>query len=164
MKLRTALLVVMACLLTGCTGGTYAPETPASKPREAEVPALGPPVRAVQADLPGDQEYSEAMALLGQLIAENPTAGSIVVTGSQQSGGKTYDLTWEYNREGGRFIYRQVDPQGATTEYRYSKVTDDVLLDLGKRAAEEFVDFSHVHSYGCPYELLSNAKVVLSEP
>ncbi len=149
MRLRSALLVVMACLLTGCTGGTYAPETPSTKP--PEVAALGPPVRAVQADLPGDQEYSEAMALLGQLIAENPTAGSIVVTGSQRSGGKTYDLTWEYNREGGRFIYRQVGPQGATTEYRYSKVTDGVLADLGKRAAEEFVDFSRVHSYGCPY-------------
>lgn len=159
-------LAMMVCLLTGCGRGEQTPATPATVLQEREAATFGPSVTATQPDLPGDLEFKEAMVLLARLVAENPTARTITITASTVSNieKKPYKLTWKYDREANRFVYRQEDRESGLTEYQYSKVTDEVFTDLGKRAGEEFVDYSAVHGYGCPYKLVRNGKVVLSEP
>jgi len=172
-------LAIGLCLhvLCGCTGPSGKPIAPTGERRtglsatssaetRAETHHLGPPVAATQPDLAGDREHDEAIALMGRLVAKNPTARTITVRASVVSGveKRPYRLSWEYDRERGRFVYCQEDSAGATTEYRYSKVTDAILVDLGRRATQEFVDFSSLHGLGCPYELANDGKVVLSEP
>ncbi|NIQ98913.1 MAG: hypothetical protein GTN78_01735 [Gemmatimonadales bacterium] len=103
------------------------------------------------------------MVLLARLAAENPSAKTVTVTASTVSNieRKQYDETWKYDRQHWRFVWRSVDREtGGVTEYRYSDVTDEILTDIARRAADEFVDQSALSGYNCLWELVRNGRVV----
>jgi hypothetical protein len=118
-----------------------------------------------------ERSHRQAMKSLGELAAANPEQErfKVVTSVSSHVGPTVLDIQhWafhtEYDREAGRFTCRQEDSLGPTIEYRYSEVTDDMLIDLGKRAADEMVDHFDLQGYGCPCEVLRNGKVVLPGP